>query len=376
MPPMPADPLRLAFIGDPNSVHTRRWIHWFAAHDHAVHLLDGFGDEIRPGLDPRVVVERYRAHGGSRIPGLSLLKGRRSLQDLLRRIAPDVLHAHFVRRYGWQASIAGFHPYVVTPWGSDLLVAALRTWRVRWWDRRTLSRADVVTVVSDYMRDAAAAAGARLDRIEEVQFGVDVSRFAPGPADPGVADRLRIAEGRVVFSPRAIRPLYRHETIVDAVAGLPDDVVLVMTGRAANPAYLASIRARLAERGMVDRTRIIDDITDEDLPELYRMAAVVVSMPESDSFALTILEAMASGAPVIAGDLPPVRAELGTLTPEYLVPIGDVAQLQERLQAILALGAPARADLGARLRRYVLDHADYEANMARMETIYRKLAGQ
>jgi glycosyltransferase involved in cell wall biosynthesis len=371
---MPREPLRLAFIADPNSVHTRRWVNWFAAHGHVVHVLDGYGVDIQPGLHQRIQVDRYDALGGTSVPILSLFRGRRSLRRALSRIRPDVLHGHFVRRYGWQAALAGFRPYVITAWGSDILVKSLRTWRVRWWDRFALGRADLITVVSDHMREAVIAAGAPPDRISEVQFGVDTDNFSPGPADPGLSDRLALSGRRIVLSSRAIRPLYRHETVVDAFADLGDDLVLVMTGRGADQAYLASLTERMEAHGVTDRVRIIDDISDEDLPKLYRMAAVVVSVPESDSVALTMLEAMASGTPVVASNLAPVRTVLGDLAPELIVPVGDAAALRTAVQSVLALAEPARRQLGERLRAYVVREADYDGNMALMESLYRQLA--
>jgi hypothetical protein len=98
-------PLRLAYLADPNSVHTRRWIGFFATRGHEVHLLVGTDDEVRPGLHDRVQVHRYRRFGRRRLPFISSLQGRRSLRGLLAKLGPDVLHAHFVSRYGWQAPV-------------------------------------------------------------------------------------------------------------------------------------------------------------------------------------------------------------------------------------------------------------------------------
>src|SRR5437764_82761 len=47
---------------------------------------------------------------------------RAGLGRLVRGIAPDVFHAHFVVEHGFYAAAVGFHPYVVTAWGSDVLV--------------------------------------------------------------------------------------------------------------------------------------------------------------------------------------------------------------------------------------------------------------
>jgi glycosyltransferase involved in cell wall biosynthesis len=370
------DRLRLAFLGDPNSVHTRRWLSWFAAHGHEVSLLEGFGAEIAPDIDARIRIERYQAFGRHRSPFISSLHARRELRRLIDRLRPDVLHAHFVRRFGWQGSLAGFHPFVVSPWGSDLLVVPRGAWRTRWRNRRALRAADLVTVTTEHMWAAALRSGARPDRMEMVQHGVDTRRFAPGQPPPELVDRLALGEAGMIFSPRMVRPLYRHETIIAAFAQLAGDPILVMSAAGANAAYLATLREQMGSLGVTERVRIMDSIAHDEMPAHLRMARVVVSVPESDSFPVSLLEAMACGTPVIASDLPPARAVLEPIVPGSVVPVGDAPSLAAALRRVLALAADDRRHLGEALRRHVVQVADYEANMARMEGLYRRLAGR
>jgi glycosyltransferase involved in cell wall biosynthesis len=370
------DRLRLAFLADPNSIHTRRWLAFFAERGHEVHLLDGFATAIAPGLDERVVVRRYSAHGRVRIRFFSSLQGRRALRRVLAQLRPDVLHAHYLTRYGWQARLSGFHPLIVSPWGSDLFVTPRASRRARWWARATLGAADLVTVVSEPMREASVLAGARADRIEMVQFGVDTKRFAPGPAPTGLAQRLGLGAGRLVFSSRALKPVYRQDVVIDAFAHLPPHTSLLLTARNADPGYLAAMRARIQERELGDRVRIVDEVAEADLPDLLRLADVVVSVPSSDGFPVSVLEAMASGTPVVATDLPPIRPVLGPIADELLVPVGDVDATVRALQAALDTEPARRAALAAAMRAYTVRVADYAANMERMEGLYRRLAGR
>lgn len=369
------DRLRLAYLADPNSVHTRRWLSYFAERGHDVHLLDGYGTEIKPGLHEQIQVHRYRAHGRWRVPFLSSLQGRISLRAALRRLQPQVLHAHYLSRWGWQARLSGFHPYVISPWGSDLFVTPRTSRRARWWARATLGAADLVTIVSEPMRAAVIAAGGRPDRIESVQFGVDTQRFAPGPVDGGLAQRLSLGSGRVIFSSRAVRPIYNQLILLDVLAELPADTVLVLTARNGDTGYLAAVRSRIDELALGDRVRILDEVSDADLPSLLRLAAVVVSVPATDGFPVSVLEAMATGTPVVATDLPPIRPVLGPIAPELLVPVGDAAVIAAALRTALAMEPGRRAELSAALREYAVREADYATNMARMETHYRRLAG-
>jgi glycosyltransferase involved in cell wall biosynthesis len=374
---VPADErLRLAFIGDPNSIHTRRWMSYFAQRGHEVFLLDPFRAAVAPGLDGRIRVERYLAHGRSRMPLLSVLDSRRALRRLLRRLRPDVLHAHFVRRYGWQGALAGFHPFVVSPWGSDLLAVPRHALRTRWWNRLALRAADLVTVTTGYLRTVAIMSGADPARVEIVQHGVDTARFSPGPVPQELAERLGVGDRAVIFSPRGIRGLYHHETVIAAFAQLPTDTALVMSKGGVDAAYLAALRSQIDTLGVGARAVMVDHIEHDEMPDYYRLARVMVSVPQTDSFPVSVMEAMACGTPVVASDLPPARAILGPIAPRFVVPLEDVAALASALRHALSLTGDERRRLGDELRAHVVRNADYESNMARMEDLYRRLAGR
>lgn len=369
------DRLRLAFIGNPGHVLVQRWIGFFARRGHEVSILEGFGNGPSAALDERIRVIRYDARGSLRLPFASMLHARRTVGRILRELRPDVVHAHTVRPYGWQAGLAGRHPYVVSTWGSDVLLP-LPGWRAWFWQRRTLSRADLVTAVSGYMGDAAMRGGARPDRVVEIQFGVDTRRYVPADVPPASLAHLGLGADPFVFSPRAIKPIYNHETILEAFARLEPPHRLVMTGRNAEAGHLQRLVAKMAQLGIRDRVLIVDDVSDDDMLALYQAASVVVSAPLSDSFPLTLLEAMACGTPVVAGDLPPVRAVLETLAPAAIVPTRDPAAMAAALRETLELEPGARRRLGAELRELVVTTADYESNMLRMEALYRDLAAR
>jgi len=374
--PNPVDrPLRLAYLADPNSVHTRRWLGFFADRGHDVHLLVGAGDVVAPGLANAIEIHPYRRFGRRRLPLVSSIQGRGELRALLTALAPDVLHAHFVNRYGWQARLSGFHPYAVTPWGSDLLVTPRRSRRARWWGRATLRSADLVTVAGEHLAAAARDLGAHPDRIRLIQFGVDTDRFRPHVPDAAIRARLGLGGRRVLFSPRALTPIYQHETVLRGVAAMPSDVVLLSGARHADPAYARSLRALADELGIGDRFVVMPEFAEADVPDLFALADVVVSVPASDGIPVTVLEAMASGTPVIASDLPGPRACLAGHE-DLLVPVADPMALAAALMRVLAMGLPEREALGSRLRATVVDRYEFRTNMLAMEQAYRELAAR
>ena len=362
-------PLRLAYLADPNSVHTRRWLAFFAERGHEIHLLVGEQDEVRD-LSEAIRLHRYQRFGRRRLPLVSSLQGRGRLRALLRSIDPDVLHAHYLTRHGWQARLSGFHPYVASPWGSDLFVTPQQSLRARIWARLTLAGADLVTVVSAQMGQVVAGYGVSPDRIERIHFGVDTDHFSPEPS----AARPRLVSGRrFILAPRAIRPIYRPDVVIDAFARLPSDLVLVMTTRNADPDALAGAQRRIDRHDLAARVVLADTIDDALMVELCRTAELIVSVPESDAIPISVLEAMSCARPVVASDLPGPRELLGPHAPELLVAVGDVAATADAMRRVIEMPDARRSSLGAALRADVVAIADRRRNMERMELLYLQL---
>src|ERR1035437_3684655 len=65
-------PLRLAFLGDPNSIHTRRWAEFFASRGHEIHLLVPDKDAIDTPLDSRICAHTFRAWPRLPLRGLGI----------------------------------------------------------------------------------------------------------------------------------------------------------------------------------------------------------------------------------------------------------------------------------------------------------------
>ena len=366
-------PLRLAYLADPNSVHTRRWLGFFADRGHEVTLLVGTEDVILPGLHSAIRQHPYRRFGRRRLPLISSLQGRRRLRAALATVRPEILHAHYLTRHGWQARLSGFHPCVVTPWGSDLFVTPHESRRARLWAGLTLRGADLVTVVSDHMQAEVVRYGTPMDRIARIMFGVDTDRFAP---DAEVSPPPALVGRPFILAPRAIRPVYRPDVVIEAFTQLPPLVHLVMSTRNAEPTTLEDARRRIARNALGDRVHLLDAIDDDLMLDLFRTAALVVSVPESDAVPISILEAMACGRPVVATDLPGPRERLGSISPQLLVPVGDVAATARALRSVLEMPASARASLGALLRADAVANADLRRNMERMEELYLMLRGR
>jgi glycosyltransferase involved in cell wall biosynthesis len=101
---------------------------------------------------------------------------------------------------------------------------------------------------------------------------------------------------------------------------------------------------------------------------------VVVSLPTTDAFPVTALEAMACGTPIVMGELPSVHEGLDGVDDGAVVPGDDPAAVAAAVRARLELIPSQRAALGERLRARAVERGDTRRNLLEMEALYRGLA--
>jgi glycosyltransferase involved in cell wall biosynthesis len=129
-----------------------------------------------------------------------------------------------------------------------------------------------------------------------------------------------------------------------------------------------------AERGLADAYRLVPAVDNAGMPLFYDLADVVVSVPSSDGFPVTVLEASACAAPLVVSGLTYCAEwfENGENENGLVVPVRDAGALSEGVIALCA-DAERRRRIGAAGRRLVEARADYRRCMDQLETVYQEL---
>ncbi len=257
----------------------------------------------------------------------------------------DVVHTHPGTVARAAARIAGV-PAIVSSW-HNLYGSYGRAWRLSF---AILSRAThgFIAVSRAVAEDGARVAALDVKRVHVVYNGVDLNRFCvPSPdARARARARLGVAADETAFGiVGRLDSVKRPERFVRALAELERDGVrakgfLIGDG----PARVELEREAAALSSPV---RILGLRTD--VPELLAGLDVLVHTAWREGFCLAAVEAMASGRPVVASDLGPLREVVGDEA-GLLVPVDDSTALVEALQR-LARDPALRAKLGAAGRR-------------------------
>jgi glycosyltransferase involved in cell wall biosynthesis len=364
-------PLRLAFVAPGNSIHTRRWLEYFARQGHQVGLVSYGPLTIRiEGIDLLLAHRSLSQDAGL---GRYAELGRAAMRtrEAIRGFAPDLVHAHFVTGPGWLVAATGCRPFVVSAWGSDILVDSRRR-ALGFVNRFVLRRADCVLCDSDELAAEVEKLAPKV-RVERAMWGVDVERFSPGEPSAGVEDAAQFT----VLPIRGLRPLQQPEVVVTAFTQLRDEGVdarLLLKLGPSDDAVPASVARLVAQIDPGDAVEIVERVPHEQLAELYRRADVCVSVPTTDGTSVALLEAMATGAAVVASDIPANREWITDGENGLLVPSADAPALGKALLR-LAADPEERARLGRAARQTAVERAAEGPSLAAAEEIYRSLLG-
>lgn len=232
------------------------------------------------------------------LPRLALW--RRTVQRIVqegRRKPFDAIHGFWATETGWLATVASARlrtRSIVSIAGGEL--AALRDFGYgtqlrfpgRELVRRTLDRADVLTAGSSWLINLIPERHRR--RVHRIPLGVDTALFVPGG----------VRRGRRLLAVSSLYPWKDLPTTLTGVSRLLDefpDVTLDVVGNGILRDRLESCATRLAIR---DRVTFHGHIRYERMPEIYNNADRLVHAGRYESQGMAILEALATGLPVIS----------------------------------------------------------------------------
>jgi len=351
--------MHICYLAHSSSSHTRKWTSYMLGRGYRVTVLSL--------TDAPVECSRF-VHLRS---ALGKMAGLPFLVERARReIAadpPDILHAHYSRSNGLIGALTGFHPFVLSVWGTDIYQVPRQS---PWWRAATkyvCAKADHVCATSENL----ASETRRYcpdKQIVITPFGIDCARFSPAPN----AGAHEFVFGTV----KSLDYRYGVDTLIRAFAVAsrewrwPTAPRLLIVGRGPHESGLrrlakeAAVPHAIEFRGYVEHCRV---------PEVLREMDVFISVSVvNESFGVSALEASACGLPVIASRVPGfVETVQDNLTGIIVAP-GDVA---ETAAAMLRLAADdgLRHSYGAAGRRWVEARYDWRHNAVIMEDLYARI---
>lgn len=287
----------------------------------------------------------------------------------VRRLQPDVVLAFFGAPSGvaaWFWSKFFRLPYIVSLRGGD--VPGFRPYDFARqhrllgpWLRRVWRRAGAVVANSEGLRQLAIRFESQVP-IQVIPNGVDLDAFRGGQREWAPPRLLFV--GRIVYQKGL-------DLLFDALGQLKDlpwQLNLVGDGP-----RVSNLREQAASLGLANKIRFLGWLSRAELPKTYQQANLFVYPSRHEGMPNAVLEAMASGLPVlatrIAGNEELVSADTGAL-----VPPEDAAALEATLRPWMA-DASLRQRMGAAARRRVEQKYSWQGVAQAYLDLMRKIVG-
>lgn len=297
--------MRYILLGDGLSPHLLKWartLHEVGEGQLELGVLSSRGllPEFEPIIPPqrRLLLNTQPRQAGGNI---GLLRHLPRAARWLKDQQPDVLHAHYLTSHGalaWLPQRLWRVPglLVSSAWGSDILVTPQRSALARQLTAAILKGSAACTADSRHMAREMLRLGAR--EVDVFPFGLNE---LPPPVDHAAKDP------DLFFSNRGLEPLYRIDGVLRlfaAVVAQRPRARLVVANQGSQRAALQALAATLGIERHVTFTGLL---RPAEQARWYERAQWHLSLPESDSVSVSVLEAMAFGCIPVLSDLPANR---------------------------------------------------------------------
>lgn len=369
--------MKICYLADAGSIHTQRWVKYFADNGHDVHLISfnsfrGYNIEnVKIHL-----LKRWRPQIRFISFSINLFFAVIRVRKLIKKIKPDIVHAHYVTDYGFRGALAGFHPFVVSAWGSDVLRAPKKSKIAKMIAKYTLNKADLITCDGENGKEEIIKLGQDPQKIKIILFGVDTKEFNPEQRDKKIREELKTFDSPTLISVRNFKEVYDVESLIKAIPLVlkwVPDAKFIIHGSGSQESYLKKLTKNL---GVWNSVRFIGWSSRNEFVKCLASADIYVSTSLSDGgISVSTTEAMACGLPVVVTNSGDNRNWIKDGENGFVVPLKNPKLLAEKIIYLLE-NEDVRKRFGNINREIIEQKADYKKEMEKMEIIYEEIINE
>lgn len=359
--------MKICFLADANSIHSKRWIEYFAKRDYKIYWVsltkNDFGDIEG--------VKFYRLLKSGFKP-LDILLNVMPLIILLKKIKPDILHVHYAGVNGVLGALSGFHPFILTVYGSDILIVPKKK-LIKSVIKFVLKKTDLITCNGETLKDRMIKFGIDPGKIKFIHWGTNIQKFKRLSKDKKILKELDIFGSSVVISLRNFETVYNIETLIKAIPLVIKEIPQVKFIIAGKGSQETKIKNLAQSLNVLEYIRFIGWLSEDMVCQYLNLADIYVSTSLSDGdLSQSTQQAMACEVPIITTDLYVNKSRIKNGENGIIFPKKCPELLAQKI-VILFQNKKLRIKLGKEGRKTVKNHFDFDGEIKKVENIYENL---
>ncbi|ABB44696.1 Glycosyl transferase, group 1 [Sulfurimonas denitrificans DSM 1251] len=363
--------MKLLLLSDSNSVHTIKWATSLAKSgiDIIIFSLAELSvkdyDNIK-NINIKTLGE-ILSRDESTLSKLKYLKALSAIKEIIKEFQPDILHAHYASSYGLLGALSGFSPFVLSVWGSDVFSFPLKSPLHKFILKYNLKKADKILSTSHVMAKETKLYTNK--EIEVTPFGVDMEQFKPMEVKSLFEkDNIVIGTLKALETKYGIEYLIRAFKIVsEKYSNLPLKLLIVGGG-----SLELELKQLVKDLKIDNKTIFTGKIPFVEVPIYHNMLSLFVSVSQSESFGVAIIEASSCAKPVVVSNVGGLPEVVEDGVSGFVVPPKNPQETAEAIEK-LALDKNLRERIGKNGRERVKNLYNWSDNVRQMIGIYEEL---
>jgi glycosyltransferase involved in cell wall biosynthesis len=367
--------MRVLLLSDSASEHTEKWAIGLASHGIQIGLFS-FNKARYPWYQNYSNIELLyepndRITGSALSEKISYLKYLKPLKQKIKEFNPDIVHAHYASSYGFLASLSGFKMIGVSVWGADVYDFPKQNSLFKYLLKYIFSKANFICSTSHCMKKETLLYTNKA--ITVTPFGIDIDKFNRPETQLTFSNFNEINIGNI----KALETKYGVTILIQAFAKVvkhfPNkNIKLFLIGDGSEKDNCKQLAEIL---GVNDKVIFTGRIPHSNIPEWHRKLDVFVSLSvlNSESFGVSLVEAMSSQSCIVASDVDGFTEVLGEDNScGIIVRKNSVEAASEAL--IQLIENPKLALLKAKnARSRAIENYNWQDNIQTMINVYQKV---
>jgi L-malate glycosyltransferase len=363
----------LLLLSHADSAHTIKWATSFAKRGTYV-IIFSLGDSktkiYQKYNNIKVISGKHRiSRNEGAISKLKYLKNLSLLKETIKRFSPQIIHSHYASSYGLLGVLTNYHPVLTSVWGADVFSFPKKSLLHNFVLRYVLNKSDRVFSTSHVM--AAETNKYLSSTIQVIPFGVDTNIFKPYKVQS-----LFHPEDIVIGTVKTLEEKYGVEYLIRAFhkvlcwhPNLP--LKLLVVGGGSLELHLKNICKKLGLSSHV----VFTGLVPYEKVSMYQnmlSISVTVSILNSESFGVAVLEASACQKPVIVSNVGGLPEVVKNGVTGIIIPPRDVLATAFAIERVV-LNNDLRLKMGYAGRQFVIKYYQWEDSVTQMIDIYNQL---
>ena len=357
--------MKVLLLADANSPHTFKWATSLAQKGVYVYvftLAEASNSPLNEIENIEIIANSQNTSNGSDWLKIKYLTVINRLKKLLKKIKPDILHAHYASSYGILGALSGFHPFLISVWGSDIYEFPNKSFLHKKVITYNFKSADFILSTSRDMIGEIAKFTNK--KVELTPFGIDLQKFVP-------KENKSKSNEIVVGTIKALEKVYGIDILIKAFAQVKNNhpelnLKLLIVGKGSQ---IESLKNQCKQLKIFDSVKFTGFVDYSSIVSYYHQLDVFVAVSRSESFGVSVIEASACEIPVVVSDVGGLPEVVENEHSGFIVKRESVEQTVEALEKLIT-NEELRKSMGKKGRDFVKTFYNWDDNVNQMMEIY------